>query len=400
MRQRGLQALPWRLENRRRILKKVESLAQMEGHNRIALWGLGGTGKTQIALEFVYQYGGGRPVFWVHGSSLGKFREEFLNTIPYGGIPEAAIHGKDDESRLASVKKWFESPSSGEWILVVDNADNESDFYNNSSPIAKYIPQGSKGALIITTRSRLVASRLGCHGGSAIEVKGMNSNEAMKLFLSRYEVPNRQEEKWAAKDILRSLHNLPLAVVGAAAYMTETSTMPSEYLDMFNSEDSAKRLLSQEFSDIYREPPGCVAESILSTFFITFEQIKERYHLAMDLLRLITFLTDHQNIQEDLLRYSGLPGMDVAVTARNTIGKLMNFSLVTKTASSVGDLPVYEFHRLVQISAEVYIREREGVDVSIWVNVAQRAEKQASRNRLSFTTSSWQSQLQPSPGIE
>ncbi|KAG0129195.1 P-loop containing nucleoside triphosphate hydrolase protein [Tuber indicum] len=384
---------------RKGILEKVESQAQMGDHNRVALWGLGGTGKTQIALRYVYQYEKKRPVFWVHGSSLEKFSEEFMRIIPYAGISQTTTDGKDGESPLALVKKWFESSGSGDWILVVDNADNESDFEGNSSPIAKYIPRCSKGTLIITTRSKQVASRLGCHGDSAIEVKRMNSKEAMKLFFSRHAALECQEDRWAVKDILRSLHYLPLAVVGAAAYMTETSTVPSVYLAMFNSEDSAKRLLSRKFNDIYREAPSGMPESILSTFFITFEQIKRLDHLAMELLQLITFLKDHQNILEDVLRCSDLEGMSDPIAARDAIGKLESYSLLTKTPSSAGgpSQPVYEFHRLVQISAEVYIREREGLEVSRWVNMAEKAEL-ASRRQSSFVSSSLREQ--PNPGIE
>jgi hypothetical protein len=178
------------------------------------------------------------------------------------------------------------------------------------------------------------------------------------------------------------LHHLPLAVVGAAAYMTETGATPSEYLNMFKSEDVREKLLSQEFSDIYREGPTGVAESILSTFFITFEQIKDRHPQAAHLLRLITFLNDHQNIPENVL-FSSLGGVKDLVTARNAIGKLRSFSLITKTASPVANprLAVYELHRLVQISAEVYFKEREGLDVSILKDMAQRAEESASRAR-------------------
>jgi len=326
--------------------------------------------KTQIALEYVYRRCRGRPVFWVHGSSLEKFSDEFKSI----GTAQSAIDGEGAKS-LTSVKKWLEGPNSGEWILVVDNADNERDFDSNNSPIAQYIPRGPKGTLIITTRSKQVASRLVCHGESAIQVPQMGAEEARQLFLYRYGALSDPRDEMAVEEILGSLHYLPLAVVGAVAYMTETSTAPSEYLGIFRSEDSAReRLLSQQFSDIYREASTGVMESILSTFYITFEQIKKEYCQAADLLRLITFMKDHQNIPEEALQHSGLEGMNDAVTARNAIGKLVNFSLVTKTASSVGDLPVYELHRLVQISAEVYLKRCEGEDVSMWMARAWEVE--------------------------
>jgi len=351
--------------------------------------------KTQIALEYVYRCGRGRPVFWVHGSSLEKFSEEFKSI----GASQSAIDGEGSKS-LTSVKKWLEGPNSGEWILVVDNADNERDFGSNNSPIAQYIPRGPKGTLIITTRSKQVASRLVCHGESVIQVPQMGAEEARQLFLYRYGALSDPRDETAVEEILGSLHYLPLAVVGAAAYMTETSTAPSEYLGILGSEDAAReRLLSQQFSDIYREVPG-VGESILSTFFITFEQIKKDYPQAADLLRLITFMKDHQNIPEDALRRSRLEGMSDALTARNAIGKLVNFSLVTKTASSVGDVPVYELHRLVQISAEVYFGGREDTDAPKWVVGAHMVEHSASKSRLSLAASSRRPPESHNPEIE
>jgi len=341
--------------------------------------------KTQIALEYVYQYKGRRPVFWVHGSSLKKFSEEFNNI----GISQATIGGEDDNA-LTLVKQWFEGPNSGEWILVVDNADNERDFENNSSPIAQYIPRGPKGTLIITTRSRQVASRLGCHGETAIEVPRMGPEEAKQLFLSHYEASSHPGHEKAVEDILGSLHYLPLALVGAAAYMTETYTSPSNYLGMLKSEDVREKLLSQEFDDIYREAPTGVAESILSIFFTTFEQITKEHHDAANILRLITFMKDHQNIPEDAIRRSGLEGVDDELTARNAIRKLVDFSLVTKTSSLVKGLPVYELHRLVQNSAEAYFKKHERRDVSIWMDRAQKVETFVSPSHWSSAASSQQ----------
>jgi len=175
----------------------------------------------------------------------------------------------------------------------VDNANNERDFNSNSSPTAQYIPRDPKGTLIIIRRSKQVASRLGCYSGNAIKVPPMRAEEAKQLFLSRYDA---QDEKGFEK-VLSSPGYLPRAVVGAAAYMTETDTMPSGYSKVpKRKDDTREKLLSEEFSDIHREPATGATESILSTFFITFDQIKKEYHGAANLLRLITFMEDHQNI--------------------------------------------------------------------------------------------------------
>jgi signal recognition particle GTPase len=88
------------------------------------------------------------------------------------------------------VKQWLESPQSGDWIFVIDNADNRLDFYpepNESDTIsiaqygiAKFIPRGSKGTIIVTTRDREVAWNL---VNQNILIKPeLNPEQAIELF--------------------------------------------------------------------------------------------------------------------------------------------------------------------------------------------------------------------------
>ncbi|CUS13416.1 unnamed protein product, partial [Tuber aestivum] len=104
-------------------------------HNRVALHGLGGCGKTQIALEYVCRRTseGHCNVFWVQGSGISKFTEGFKAIGQHVRIPLASTE-KDEEELLRHTRTWFEGPDSGDWILVIDNADNDADFVGNTSP--------------------------------------------------------------------------------------------------------------------------------------------------------------------------------------------------------------------------------------------------------------------------
>ena len=309
--------------------------------------------KTQIALEYVHQRASKSNchIFWVQGSGVSKFSEGFRTIAEHVRIPLARAK-TDEKGFLLGVRRWFESPNSGNWILVVDNADNEPDFVANDSPIAEFIPQGINGTLIFTTRSRVVASRQGC---GMIEVGKMEEEEALELFSKRYCGWGglKVKEKEAVAAILSSVHHLPLAVAGSAAFMTETATLPSIYWTTFQkNEEQMRDLLSRPFCDIQRE----VAESILSTFFATFDQIRQQMPLAADLLRLIAFF-NHQNIPEELLTKCGLEGMDHSVNFRSAIGKLLGFSLVTTVERQ--DKTFYQIDRLVQLSLQTYLPTEE-----------------------------------------
>ncbi|PUU74855.1 P-loop containing nucleoside triphosphate hydrolase protein [Tuber borchii] len=342
-----------RFAGRKCLLEEVKRFSEGKGHNRVALHGLGGSGKTQIALEYVHQRASESNwnIFWVQGSEVSKFSEGFRDIAQHVRIPLASAK-KDENGFLLSVRRWFEGPNSGSWILVIDNADNEDDFVSNDSPIAKFIPQGISGTLIFTTRSRLVASRQGCR---MIEVGKMGEEEALELFSNRFDSWGslKDEEKKHVVAILGLVYHLPLAIVGSAVFMTETETPPSTYRTIFQeNETRMKDLLSQPFCDIQRE----AAESILSTYFSTFAQIRQQMPLAADLLRLIAFF-NHQNIPEELLTQCGLEGMDHSANFRYAIGKLLGFSLVTIV--KCGDRTFYDLDRLVQLSLQAYLPTEE-----------------------------------------
>ncbi|RPB04125.1 TPR-like protein [Choiromyces venosus 120613-1] len=298
---------------RRDIIARLKELLEDKNYNRIALYGLGGAGKTQIALEYVHQRKGSSHVFWVHGSSFLKFSEDYRRIFLTVGISHEG-HELSENEQLSEVKQWFESPASGSWIMILDNADNEADFSGNKSPISRFIPQSSDGKIIITTRSRVVASRQGC---SVVEVPKMSTEEAKKLFFQRFSSTTRLQDH-----------------------------------DLEASDKRRKSLLSQQFCDIRREVD--MTESILSTYFITFERIKEQNPKGADLLRLIAFV-DRQKIPEELFVKSGLEGMDDSIEFRMAIGVLLSFSFVSKAE----DTPVYELHRLVQQSIQVYLSQKE-----------------------------------------
>jgi hypothetical protein len=81
----------------------------------------------------------------------------------------------------------------------------------------------------------------------------MDENEAEELFRRLYTGIVATTDTHLIRDMLLALDYLPLAIAGAAAYMRTTGTLPTKYLEMFNSTGQA-RLLMEKFNDIHREP--------------------------------------------------------------------------------------------------------------------------------------------------
>jgi len=183
-----------------------------------------------------------------------------------------------------------------------------------------------------------------------------------------------------------ALDYLPLAIAGAAAYMQTAGTLPTEYLKMFNSTKTYQtRLLMEKFSDIRRELQNDesggtgeeegMTESVLTTYYIIFQQIQKLCRLSADLLRLFAYL-DRQMVPERFLVESGLDGATDMLSFREAIGYLLGFSLITRVPGPKStDETSYDVHRLVHLSMETYVSQEPG-EAMIW---KQRALEIVSR---------------------
>ncbi|CAH0049034.1 unnamed protein product [Clonostachys solani] len=94
------------------VLQQQLHVGQPQGlvkpHSRVALYGLGGIGKTQIALAYVYWLRETYPdvaIFWVHGGKAEQFHEVYASIARECNIP-----GHDDPKadKLRLVKQWLE----------------------------------------------------------------------------------------------------------------------------------------------------------------------------------------------------------------------------------------------------------------------------------------------------
>jgi tetratricopeptide (TPR) repeat protein len=307
--------------------------------------------KTQVALEYICrQVDGDRHVFWVNGGSWATFSRDYHNISAQLGllVPDA----KEDEIFLR-LKNWLEGEDSGDWVLVVDNADSPSELRNS-----RYIPRRFKGKLIVTTRSCAVADQLLCE---TVEVPKMDANEAEILFQRLYTDTIPARDTHYIHDLLLALDYLPLAIAGAAAFMRTTKTLPGEYLNMFNStRTNQASLLMKKFNDIRRDPQQDEAggaedeegmtESVLTTYYITFRRIQKLCPLSADLLRLFAYL-DRQAVPEEFLLQ--LDGATDVILFREAVGYFLGFSLITRDTDSGS----YDVHRLVHLSMEAYISQ-------------------------------------------
>jgi tetratricopeptide (TPR) repeat protein len=305
----------------------------------------------------------------------------------------AKIPGHDDTNQNIGliVKQWLESPQSGEWILVIDNADNKLDFYpeprsTQAEPkesdnaaiahdgIAKCIPRCSKGTVIITTRDREVAKYL---ANQIVIIKSeLSPEQAVELF---YQYCSNTEstpgdtpgdttpdnttpdDTTALPQLLLELQHLPLAIVQVAVYLDlNRSITISRYLEMFRkgTKESQKRLLSKPHHNLWRDQKE-TAETILTTFPITFRQIHQQSKLADSFLRFMACI-DRKAIPRDLLFQIQLDGIAEESIISEALDKLVNFSILQNSKVDFGCGKGYEIHSLVHLAMQTYLESESG----------------------------------------
>ncbi|OBS25749.1 hypothetical protein FPOA_06284 [Fusarium poae] len=337
---------------------------QNKTHRRAALHGLGGVGKTQIALAYSRWLQGvskNTSVFWVHASSTERFSEAYTKIAKAYKIP-----GHDDPSfdALSTVKDWLESDESGQWMMIVDNADDMQLFFpqpadmpNSKSgeeddSLAKFMPECAHGTVLVTTRNMQVGSRL-LKGKRPIEVEKMDEYEATQLL--RQGLHQGDESLETLLQLSSRLEFLPLALVQAAAFIQENCITVDEYVELLNgSEDDIIQLLDEEFEASGRDSdtPRAVAQ----TWILSFQQIEKRYPFAAEVLSLMS-LFDRQAIPLEFLEFYGegkkRAESNIRMQLVKALGVLKAFCFIR--AERGGD---HNMHRLIQLVTRTWLSRK------------------------------------------
>ncbi|TPX13273.1 uncharacterized protein E0L32_006246 [Thyridium curvatum] len=331
---------------------------------KAALFGLGGIGKTQIALTFLYWVRETYPdvsIFWVHASTAERFKQAYVSIAEACHTPGC---GDPTGDMPSLVKRWLQGKDSGPWIMVIDNADDENVFSPNSAEpgnqgnlMAQYIPECAHGAILVTTRNKQVGSRL-VKGKSLIEVGPMDEIESNELLRAFSERAGDQDSLTEYSTLSAQLEHLPLALVQAAAFMQEKSISVTQYLDLLKKSDQhLLELLSEEFDTVGRElgTPRAVAQ----TFILSFEQIRKNDHYASDILSVMSLL-DRQVIPWAFLdafdrRHSPCKEAHVSdLCLTKALGILKAFSLISDDSGGDGR-QTFTMHRLVQLATRKWL---------------------------------------------
>ncbi|KAL6815368.1 P-loop containing nucleoside triphosphate hydrolase protein [Trichoderma sp. SZMC 28013] len=345
--------------NRSEIVGKLDQLLPRSSEfYSAALCGLGGSGKTQIALDYTYRRCGTHSVFWVHADTKATLINDYkMIARKFGDIDEKL----DEEGLLMAVCNRIEAEP--EWLLVLDNADDLSLFgIGNTSTASKtlsnYIPRGPKGLVLWTTRDKRIKGTL-VSPIRAVEVGDMSLDEATMLLSMATETA---QDKATSEDInninelLKALQYHALAISQAGAYMRRTSTSVREYITMLAQKKTRQTLLEKSEFDRHRQFGA--PNSILDTWSISIKRIQQESELAFNLFHTIAYF-DNQKFSGDLVEVAGIEcGYDWEEDSdelEEAITRLKEFSLFYRRQDEFGHR-MYEMHKLVQEAARYSLR--------------------------------------------
>lgn len=298
--------------------------------------GLGGIGKTQIAVEFAYRYGMEyEAVFWVRADSVTALISSFLDIARLLQLPERQEH--DQRVIIEAVLRWLRLHT--HWLLIFDNVDD-------LKLAERFLPITGPGHLIFTTRARALADF-----ARRLEISQMDPETGALLLLRRAELlplqvrlsgASRQDRDLACT-IARELGGLPLALDQAGAYIKETPSTLARYLLLYQ----------QRRADLLNSPGAEQQDypaTVATTWSLSFEKVAQANPAATDLLTLCAFLAPDV-IPENIFTLSApFLGDLLGPVAANqhqfdlACREALRFSLISRE----GDDETLTMHRLVQ----------------------------------------------------
>jgi tetratricopeptide (TPR) repeat protein len=305
-------------------------------------------------------------VFWAHASNTARLEQSFREIAD-----QVKVRGRQDPQAdvFKLVHDWLCDTKNGPWLLVLDNADDAAvlapigDGRSSSSGtlqrhMSTYLPSSRHGSVLVTSRTKRAAMQL-VEDSDIIPIKPMH--DAASHALLRKKLRGIGEEDDSIAKLATMLDHMPLALVQAAAYIRERAPRCSvrQYLEEYQQSDSRKTsLLNQEAGHLRRD--GAASNSVLITWQISFNHIRNTRQSAADLLSLMSFF-DRQGIQEALLlRQSGTATERVSAVGtddefEDDVLTLRDYSFIMVTR----DASTFEMHSLVQLAMRTWL-ENEG----------------------------------------
>ncbi|MEN3613729.1 FxSxx-COOH system tetratricopeptide repeat protein [Plantactinospora sp. ZYX-F-223] len=243
-----------------------------------ALHGMGGVGKSQVAIEYVHQHSSDYDlIWWVPSEQDGQILAsltKLAQRLDLDVSPEANSAVPAVREALSTGQVPYDS-----WLLVFDNAEAPDE-------VQRYFPTGGAGKILVTSRD-LDWARV----SQAIEVDVFTREESRTFLRKR----NPELSDADTDRLAEALGDLPLAIEQAAAWRAATGMPVDEYLALL--EDKRIELLDASPSPDYKR-------SVAAAWKLSLEKLRDVNEGAFQLLQICSFFAP-EPISRDL--FAGSP---------------------------------------------------------------------------------------------
>ncbi|KAL8908946.1 MAG: hypothetical protein Q9207_000522 [Kuettlingeria erythrocarpa] len=197
--------------------------------------GLGGVGKTQLALNFANtSLETFDVILWVPAETQIKMTQALSSFAKRVGLDLSKEDEIDDNAQAAQrVKDWLNALKAS-FLVVFDNVDSVD-------LLLQMWPSNAKGSILITTRYSSVAWK---RAANVIHLQSFERKQGVKTLTTLTGLnPSDDEERHAAETIVDQLGGLPLAIVQISDFIRDRQYSFSEFIPLYQS--SARRIIAK-----------------------------------------------------------------------------------------------------------------------------------------------------------
>ncbi|KAI9719975.1 MAG: hypothetical protein M1812_003100 [Candelaria pacifica] len=361
-----------RLEAMQRVVEALNPQENDSSQRSIALYGMGGVGKTQIALNFANanraQFDA---ILWISADNTIKMTQSFLNVAQHLGLITDTREEQDSVAAMVKVKAWLASARC-HWLLIFNNADN-------LEVLKQAWPGNSKGSVLITSRDSNAAFAPAAHGYHVQPFDDNIGSSALLSFTSQDQSSISNQN--IAKEITNMLGGLPLALRQISGFIKQQKLTLEAFLSLY--ERNALKI---------HERRGGVTDyehTISTVWELALAKLPQN---AKTLQNLLAFL-DPDHIEESILTIN-LTGADISdfsfltdeMDLLDAKEKLLQAALIDRCSEDAS----LSVHRLVQAAVMARLATSERATYAdVVVSMLEKGFPNTWRTDVGHQVSSW-----------
>jgi len=336
------------LEDLSQSLGPVPDMAGSPAVARV-LSGLGGVGKTRLALEYAWRHAESYSARLFVGADTVTALQSNLAALCQRTILDLPEQAETDEGKKRdAVLSWLNQHPG--WLMILDNVDSEE----AAGAVEDLIAQLSGGHLLVTSRMSNYSNSV-----TLLPVKVLSETAAGEFLLRRTGGKRRRQpnDHQQAEALARELDCLPLALEQAGAYIAQRRLTLENYLQQWSRQRN--KLLAWNDPRLMKYP-----KSVFVTWQTSFDQLGEP---ARQLLQRLAWLSPAP-VPEALLDVP-VPHVTGESDPFADLADLEAYSLVTRAADS----PSFTIHKLVQEVTRRQVKDPEQLrlnEMAQWLDAA------------------------------